>query len=205
MNVAPSILDNINRLMADAKTSLNAKLCGSGGRSSQRQIELRRAHCGPTEFDIYKKRASLCRPPTAIPGRSMHEQGLAIDFTCNGQSIKSRSGPCWDWLVANAGRYGLKNLQASLGTGQQMGDDLMIMLKNITVIIVLLSGLAFSPSYSHTNAQSTDECDRERALLMNYLFTSLHLASRIAARHQTLFWLGPRIQRRHIIFLWAKA
>ena len=40
----------------------------------------------------------------------MHEQGLAIDFTNNGESIRSRSNPAFVWLSQNAGRYGLRNL-----------------------------------------------------------------------------------------------
>ena len=40
----------------------------------------------------------------------MHEQGKAIDFTYNGSIIKSRSGPGWEWLAANASSYGLFNL-----------------------------------------------------------------------------------------------
>ncbi len=40
----------------------------------------------------------------------MHERGLAIDFTCNGSIIGSRSGPCYNWLKANAANYGLYNL-----------------------------------------------------------------------------------------------
>jgi D-alanyl-D-alanine carboxypeptidase len=40
----------------------------------------------------------------------MHEQGLAIDFTCSGTLISSRDNPCSDWLEQNADTYGLANL-----------------------------------------------------------------------------------------------
>jgi len=40
----------------------------------------------------------------------MHEQGRAIDFTFNGRIINRRSGAAWNWLAANAERYGLYNL-----------------------------------------------------------------------------------------------
>ena len=54
--------------------------------------------------------ASQCTPPTAIPGTSAHEQGLAIDFTCNGGGTVRRGDPCWNWLAVHAGDYGLINL-----------------------------------------------------------------------------------------------
>jgi len=40
----------------------------------------------------------------------MHEQGLAIDFTHGGRIISSRSSVAFQWLIANASRYGLYNL-----------------------------------------------------------------------------------------------
>ena len=41
------------------------------------------------------------------PGKSLHEQGLAIDFTCNGNTLRD-TDPCHAWLVHNAHRYGYK-------------------------------------------------------------------------------------------------
>ena len=41
---------------------------GGGYRSTERQIELRIAHCGPTYYDIWEKSASLCQPPDRHPG-----------------------------------------------------------------------------------------------------------------------------------------
>ncbi|MEX2658412.1 MAG: M15 family metallopeptidase, partial [Acidimicrobiales bacterium] len=83
---------------------------GGGYRDSAAQIELRRAHCGPTDHDIYEKPASSCRPPTARPGHSMHEQGLALDLTFGGALITTRSNPGFMWLAENAGRFGFRNL-----------------------------------------------------------------------------------------------
>ena len=40
----------------------------------------------------------------------MHEQGLAIDFTHGGSLISSRSSAAFQWLAANAGRFGFRNL-----------------------------------------------------------------------------------------------
>ena len=53
---------------------------------------------------------SSCSPPTARPGQSMHERGLAIDFTCGGGGAIGRSSPCFSWLASNAGSYGFINL-----------------------------------------------------------------------------------------------
>jgi D-alanyl-D-alanine carboxypeptidase len=48
--------------------------------------------------------------PTAIPGRSLHELGLAIDLTSGRKSINDRRSAAFKWLVANAGKYGFVNL-----------------------------------------------------------------------------------------------
>ena len=53
---------------------------------------------------------SKCKTPTAIPGTSMHESGLAIDFTCDGGAIQSQDNKCFIWLQKNSVGLGLKNL-----------------------------------------------------------------------------------------------
>lgn len=83
------------------------QLCGSGHRSIERQIELREANGCP---DIYESPASSCATPTARPGSSMHELGLAIDLTCDGTLINSQSNPCFEWLAEHAADYSLTNL-----------------------------------------------------------------------------------------------
>lgn len=52
----------------------------SGLRSVDEQVQLRRQHCGPTWDDIWRKPAGQCSPPTAIPGTSKHQKGLAVDL-----------------------------------------------------------------------------------------------------------------------------
>jgi D-alanyl-D-alanine carboxypeptidase len=85
-------------------------LTGGGFRSPQRQIELRRQNCGSSQYAIYEMPSGSCSPPTARPGTSNHELGLAIDFSCDGALIRSRSTSCFSWMSANAGRFGLRNL-----------------------------------------------------------------------------------------------
>ncbi len=104
-----SIADNIRRLLADASAA-GVPLAGGGFRDPAGQIRVRKNNCGTSNYAIYEMPASSCRPPTARPGTSMHEQGKAIDFTYNGRIIGRRSGAAWNWLSANAGNYGLYNL-----------------------------------------------------------------------------------------------
>jgi len=96
--------------MLDAARADGIDLGGWGYRDSARQIELRQEHCGTSEYDIWEKPASSCNPPTARPGQSAHERGLAIDFTYNGGSMTSRSNPGFQWLASNASRWGFVNL-----------------------------------------------------------------------------------------------
>ena len=110
ITVATRIAGQVEALLAAAAADGFA-LGGSGYRSSDGQIATRAANCGSSDYDVYSKPASSCRPPTARPGQSMHEQGLAIDFTWNGALITSRNA-AFQWLARNAGRFGLSNLPA---------------------------------------------------------------------------------------------
>ena len=102
--VSTQIAENLEALLAAAEAD-GFVLGGGGYRSSAAQAALRRANCGGDGGP-----ASRCRPPTARPGHSMHELGLAVDFTWQGRIISSRSSPAFGWLRDNAGRYGFKNL-----------------------------------------------------------------------------------------------
>lgn len=109
ITVNSRIVDQVQALL-DAAGEDGISLCGGGYRSSDEQVALRRAHCGSSNYDIYEKPSYQCSPPTAPPGSSMHEQGLAIDFTYNGSVINSHDSPAYQWLDANAASYGLYNL-----------------------------------------------------------------------------------------------
>jgi LAS superfamily LD-carboxypeptidase LdcB len=110
IKVAGSIAGNVQALL-DLAAAQGVSLCASSGwRSPQKQIELRRAHCGTSYYAIYQMPSSMCSPPTARPGSSMHERGLAIDFSCNGGGAIRRGNSCWNFLVANAAGFGLYNL-----------------------------------------------------------------------------------------------
>jgi peptidoglycan hydrolase CwlO-like protein len=105
ITVAGSVADNVSAMLAAAAAD-GVALCGGGYRNPQEQIELRKAHCGTSSYAIYEMPSSQCSPPTARPGRSMHEKGLAIDFA----NCSSRSTACYQWLDGNASRFGFYNL-----------------------------------------------------------------------------------------------
>lgn len=109
ITVNVSIAQQLDAMLAAAEA--DGFVFGGGGyRSSDSQIALRQAHCGTSDYAIYDMPPSQCHPPTARPGSSMHEQGLAIDFTLDGRAISSRGNPGYQWLAAHAASYGFYNL-----------------------------------------------------------------------------------------------
>jgi peptidoglycan hydrolase CwlO-like protein len=109
ITVAGVIARGVQSLLNLANTQ-GISMCGSGWRDINDQIALRRAHCGSSHYAIYEAPSSACSPPTARPGSSEHEKGLAVDFTCGGGGTVSRGDSCWDFLKAHANDYGLYNL-----------------------------------------------------------------------------------------------
>jgi LAS superfamily LD-carboxypeptidase LdcB len=102
--VNKSIANEVEAMMAAAQKD-GVVLTGTGYRSTAVQINLRRQNCGTSQSDIFTKPESACKPPTAIPGTSMHEKGLAIDFWY----CTNRSTPVYIWLADHAAAYGFKN------------------------------------------------------------------------------------------------
>ncbi len=109
ITVASSIADRVRGLL-NAASADGINLSGYGYRDFNAQIALRRQNCGTTQYAIWEMPPDACSPPTARPGYSYHERGLAIDFMANGRFINSRSNPGFVWLAANAGRFGFYNL-----------------------------------------------------------------------------------------------
>jgi len=102
--VSPTIAGEVRHLLAHARAD-GLALCGSGYRSRAAQIAVRRANCGTSHYATWHAPAQSCSPPTAIPGRSMHQRGLAIDFhRCGAGSA------CYRWLRTHAAEFGLANL-----------------------------------------------------------------------------------------------
>jgi LAS superfamily LD-carboxypeptidase LdcB len=108
ISVHQSIAGQVQAMLSAAAAD-GIQLSGSGYRDSARQVELRRQHCGSSSFAIYEASPSSCSPPTARPGSSMHERGLAIDFREGGSAL-TRSSAGFRWLQGNAARFGFFNL-----------------------------------------------------------------------------------------------
>ncbi len=113
--VAESLGPQLEKLL-EAAAGDGIELGGSGYRSPETTARLRRANGCP---DVYNSPPSSCRVPTARPGTSMHEKGLAIDFTWRGQTICYPNPPsrcegnrAFDWLESHASRYGLHGLSS---------------------------------------------------------------------------------------------
>jgi|GEM_PF-5615614 len=100
-----SIAAKASAMLAAAQRD-GVRLTGGSFRDGAQQIALRRAHCGTSYYAIYQMSPSACRPPTARPGASQHEVGLAIDF----DNCSYRSTACFRWLASNAAGFGFYNL-----------------------------------------------------------------------------------------------
>ena len=100
--VAAQVVAMINAAAADG---VDLRI-GNSYRSVSTQIDLRRQNCGSSYYAIYEMSSGSCRPPTAKPGQSQHQLGLAIDFA----NCSSRGTACYRWLAANASRFGYYNL-----------------------------------------------------------------------------------------------
>ncbi len=91
------ISGNLDKLLNDARAA-GINFTGGGYRTMDEQKSLYASHNCP----------AVCSPPTARPGFSNHQMGLAIDFAQNGSTLrKNNSG--FSWLGSNASKYGLKN------------------------------------------------------------------------------------------------
>ena len=110
ITMAASVTGDLQSML-DAASGDGLNMCGGGYRDPADQIAVRRANCGTSYYAIYEAPASACSPPTAPPGTSQHEQGLAVDITCGGGTI-SRGSACFNWLSAHAAGYGFYNLPA---------------------------------------------------------------------------------------------
>lgn len=100
---------DVNVLVAkqvDDMLNANKNLSGGGFRTMAEQIQLRKDNGCP---DVYDAPSSACATPTARPGYSNHQMGLAMDLSYNGSLIRSHSNAGFTWLAANASKYGFKN------------------------------------------------------------------------------------------------
>ncbi|WP_448629124.1 D-alanyl-D-alanine carboxypeptidase family protein [Cellulomonas soli] len=106
--VHPCLVDSLDRLVAAAAAD-GISFGGGGWRSGEQQRALRAAHCGPSPQQVESVPASACTPPTAPPGLSRHEWGVAVDLTVEGR-VLSRDVAAFGWLREHAAQFGLRNL-----------------------------------------------------------------------------------------------
>lgn len=104
ITICKSISSNVNTMFTKAAES-NIPLSGGGFRSKTEQEYQRRIHCNGNITDPN----APCTPPTAVPGSSRHENGLALDLKCGNNKVQ-KNDTCYNWLVQNAGTYKLYNL-----------------------------------------------------------------------------------------------
>lgn len=102
IQVHQCIVDQLNAAY-DAAQGDGVTLVGTGWRSMDEQIALRRQNCGTSEYAIYEMPSTECSPNTARPGYSNHQGGVAIDM----------DGPSRRWMFDNrdsgGGTYGFYN------------------------------------------------------------------------------------------------
>lgn len=130
--VNSQLAGSVLQLLRDirSQTGLNLTL-GGVYRSMEQQIATYYKWCDingilPTPGPYPKARYEdyVRCPGGAPPGWSNHQRGLAIDFVCNGGSLgqaysEAKDNPCFQWLVQNAGKYGLYEF----GKGQQRDSN----------------------------------------------------------------------------------
>jgi len=107
ISVCGSIAQGFRNMFADASQA-GCILMGGGYRSPEAQANLRRKNCNG---DTTNPNAN-CVPPTALPGRSRHQQGLAIDFKSPSGGALKGTDFCFWWLQNNASRHGFYNLSS---------------------------------------------------------------------------------------------
>jgi hypothetical protein len=97
--------------LLDAAEAASVPLgCARSFRKPEEQIALRKQHCQGPDIDIMTAPSSACTPPTAIPGTTNHEKGLAIDLKCVGADKTFGESPCWPWMESNGNTHGWYNL-----------------------------------------------------------------------------------------------
>lgn len=105
VTVNAQIAKNVDALL-NAAHSAGLQMSGGGFRTMDGQVAARSKNGCP---DIYNSPSSSCKTPTARPGYSNHQMGLAIDFTVAGSLCNTHATPCYQWLNGHANSFGLYN------------------------------------------------------------------------------------------------
>ena len=78
--LAEPLRTSVVGLLAEANANGTRVIVSSARRTLDEQVALRRKNCGQTDYAIWQMPSGDCKPETAIPGRSKHETGQAVDF-----------------------------------------------------------------------------------------------------------------------------
>lgn len=97
----------VQQLLEDARAQGVPLQLTNAYRSCAFQQQLRAQNCGLGDFNLYQKPSEQCSPPTEPAGKSLHNEGLAIDFNCLGFTHIEAS-PCYQWLQNHGAKYYLK-------------------------------------------------------------------------------------------------
>ncbi|MCA9349283.1 D-alanyl-D-alanine carboxypeptidase family protein, partial [Candidatus Saccharibacteria bacterium] len=110
---------------------ISATGAGGGFRSMDGQVSVYERHCAdagieptPGPYPLASSSEYVDCPGAAPPGYSNHQMGFALDIECNGRLIEQLytsavDNPCFQWLQANASRYGY----FEFGKGKQESRD----------------------------------------------------------------------------------
>lgn len=104
VRVHPCLAAAVDSLLLAARAD-GVDLHAWGWRSAEQQVALRAKNCRASSSG----ESVVCHPPTAPPGTSRHERGLALDLTVDGRVVQ-RDSVAYAWLVEHAPAYGLTNL-----------------------------------------------------------------------------------------------
>jgi LAS superfamily LD-carboxypeptidase LdcB len=104
--VHTSLAPFIHQIRNDAQRDGHTLTLTSAYRTCGLQNQLRANSCGTGQYNMTLKPISECAPPTEPAGRSLHNEGLAVDFACQGYSFFAKS-PCYQWLKYHAFKYHL--------------------------------------------------------------------------------------------------
>lgn len=99
---------HIKNLLNDGRTQGYPLTFNSAYRTCPQQAELRKLACGDGDYNLNTRPSEECSPPTEPAGKSLHNEGLAVDIKCTGFSV-FESSPCYGWLMQNGYKYYLIN------------------------------------------------------------------------------------------------
>lgn len=94
----------VKNLLKDSTKDNVALAITSAYRNCSEQTQLRTLACGSGSYNLLQKPIALCTPPTEPAGRSLHNEGLALDLACQGYGDFSVS-PCYTWMKKHSTHY----------------------------------------------------------------------------------------------------